>query len=145
MLCSHLWKVLWIFENIKVEIRIIQGELEKEQRYVWLCILQCQIKRSTYSLFDFLHCNNCILAQYYCDTLYMLQCLNFGINFWKYQLKWLVGLKLKQLEQQKTQPPFIILTKKIKTNTLQGHKRYIKLFELEINNLHVQILASKMI
>ena len=28
---------------------------------------------------------------------------------------------------------------------MQGHKRYIKIFELEINNLRVQILAAKMI
>ena len=49
-----------------------------------------------------------------------------------------------QLEQQKTQLPFIILAKKFETNTLQGHKRYIKLFEMEINNLHFQILAAKM-
>ena len=59
-------------------------------------------------------------------------------------LRWLVGLKLMQLEQQKTQLPLIILAKKIKTNTLQGHKRYIKIFQLEINNLRIQILASKM-
>ena len=39
---------------------------------------------------------------------------------------------------------FHYFSKKIKTNTLQGHKRYIKLFELEINNLRVQILAAKM-
>ena len=53
-------------------------------------------------------------------------------------LRWLVGLKLIQLEQQKTQLPFII------SNTLQDHKRYVKLFELEINNLRDQILAAKM-
>ena len=57
-------------------------------------------------------------------------------------LSCLVGLKLIQLEQQKTQLPFIILAKKFKTNTLQSHKRYIKLFELEITNLRVQVLAS---
>ena len=39
---------------------------------------------------------------------------------------------------------FHYFSKKFKTNTLQGHKRYIKLFELEINNLRVQILAAKM-
>ena len=59
-------------------------------------------------------------------------------------LRWLVGLKLIQLEQQKTQLPFIILAKKFKTNTMQGHKRYIKIFELETNNLRAQILAAKM-
>ena len=58
----------------------------------------------------------------------------------KRSLRWLVGLKLTQVEQQKTH----YFSKKFKTNTLQGHKRYIKLFELEINNLHVQILAAKM-
>ena len=49
-----------------------------------------------------------------------------------------------QLKQQTTQLPFIILAKKIKANTLQGHKRYIKLFELGMNNLRVQILVAKM-
>ena len=39
---------------------------------------------------------------------------------------------------------FHYFSKKFKTNTLQGQKRYIKLFELEINNLSVQILAAKM-
>ena len=39
---------------------------------------------------------------------------------------------------------FHYFSKKIKTNTLQGHKKYIKLFELEINNLRIQILAAKM-
>ena len=35
-------------------------------------------------------------------------------------------------------------SKKIKTNTLQGHKRYMKIFEFGINNLRIQILAAKM-
>ena len=39
---------------------------------------------------------------------------------------------------------FHYFSKKFKTCTLQGYKRYIKLFELEINNLRVQILAAKM-
>ena len=34
-------------------------------------------------------------------------------------------------------------SQKFKTNTLQGHKRYMKIFELEINNLRIQILAAK--
>ena len=34
--------------------------------------------------------------------------------------------------------------KKFKTNTLRDHKRHIKHFELEINNLRVQILAARM-
>ena len=55
-------------------------------------------------------------------------------------LRWFLGLKLIQLEQQKTQLPFIILAKK--TYTLQGHKRYIKLFELEMNNLCISTLAA---
>ena len=59
-------------------------------------------------------------------------------------LRWLVELKLIQLEQQKTQLSFIILVKTFKNNTLQGRKRYIKLFELEINHLRVHILAAKM-
>ena len=49
-----------------------------------------------------------------------------------------------QLEQQKTQLPFLILAKIIKTNTLQGHERYINFYGLEINNLRVQISAAKM-
>ena len=36
------------------------------------------------------------------------------INEEDLQLRWLVGLKLMQLEQQKTQLPFIILVKKLK-------------------------------
>ena len=39
---------------------------------------------------------------------------------------------------------FHYFSKKFKTNTLQGRKKYIKIFELEINNLCVQILAAKM-
>ena len=38
---------------------------------------------------------------------------------------------------------FHYFSKKFKTHTLQGRARYIKFFELEINNLHVQILAAK--
>ena len=34
--------------------------------------------------------------------------------------------------------------KKFEINTLQGHKRYMKIFEFEINNLRIQILAAKM-
>ena len=34
-------------------------------------------------------------------------------------------------------------SKKFKTNTLQGHKRYMKIFELEINNLRIPVLAAK--
>ena len=33
--------------------------------------------------------------------------------------------------------------KKIKINTLQSHKTYMKTFELQINNLRIQILATK--
>ena len=67
-----------------------------------------------------------------------------NMNFQKsLELKWLVGLKLIQLEQQKT-TSFHYFNKKFKTNTLQGHKRYMKIFELEMNNLRVQILAAKM-
>ena len=49
-----------------------------------------------------------------------------------------------QLEQQKTQLPLIILAKNLKDNTLQGHKRYLRIFELEINNLRIQILPANM-
>ena len=55
------------------------------------------------------------------------------------RLRWLVGLKLIQLEQQKTQLPFIILAKKLKPILC----KVIQIFELEINNLRVQILAAK--
>ena len=34
-------------------------------------------------------------------------------------------------------------SKKFKTNTLQGRKRYMKISELEINNLRIQVLAAK--
>ena len=47
-----------------------------------------------------------------------------------------------QLEQQKTQLTLITLLKNL--NTLQGYKRYMKIFEFEINNLCIQILAAKM-
>ena len=33
-------------------------------------------------------------------------------------------------------------SKKFKTNPLQGHKRYMEIFELDINNLRIQILAT---
>ena len=59
-------------------------------------------------------------------------------------LRWLVGLKPIQLEQQKTQFLLIILAKKNRVNTLQSHKKYLKIFELEINNLRIQILLAKM-
>ena len=52
---------------------------------------------------------------------------------------WLLRLKLIQLEQQKTQLPFIILAKKLKPILC----KVIQIFELEINNLRVQILAAK--
>ena len=55
--------------------------------------------------------------------------------FIEINLRWLVGLKLIQLEQQKTQLPFVILAENLKT---------IKIFELEINNLRIQILVAKM-
>ena len=38
-------------------------------------------------------------------------------------LKWLVGIKLIQLEQQKTQLPVTILAKKVKPNTQEPHKK----------------------
>ena len=60
-------------------------------------------------------------------------------------LRWLEGLKLIQLiKQKKNTTSFYYFSKKFKGNTLQGHKRYIKIFELERNNLCVQILAAKM-
>ena len=73
------------------------------------------------------------------------------VHFWSahighepvFQLRWLVGLNLIQLEKQETQL-LIILAKKIKISTLQGHKRYMKVFALERNNLRIQILAAKM-
>ena len=34
-------------------------------------------------------------------------------------------------------------TKKFEINTLQGQKRYIKIFESEINNIRIQILQQK--
>ena len=59
------------------------------------------------------------------------------------KLRWPVGLKLIQLEQQKT-TFFHYFSKKIKTNTLQGHKRNIKNFELQKNNLCLQKLTAKL-
>ena len=64
----------------------------------------------------------------------------FSVNFAKF-LKvpfsrtppgdWLVGLKLIQLGQKTPQTSFHYFSKKIKTSSLQGHKRYIKLLEME--------------
>ena len=58
-------------------------------------------------------------------------------------LRWHIKLKLIQIQQQETQLPFIILIKRFETNTPQAHKKYMKIFESEINNLRIQILASK--
>ena len=58
-------------------------------------------------------------------------------------LRWLVELKLIQLEQQKTTSSQRF-SKNFKTNILQSYKRYMKIFELEINNLRIKILAAKM-
>ena len=44
----------------------------------------------------------------------------------------------------KNKNSFYYFGEKFKMNTLQGQKMYIKIFELEINNLRVQILAPKM-
>ena len=59
-------------------------------------------------------------------------------------LRWLLGLKLIQLEQQKNATSSHYFSRKFKTNTLESHKKYMKIFELEINDLHIQILAAKM-
>ena len=53
----------------------------------------------------------------------------------------LVGLKLIQLEQQKTQLPLIILAKNLKPIFCRVINLLI--FELEINNLRIQILAAQ--
>ena len=45
--------------------------------------------------------------------------------------------------KQKKQNSFHYFSEKFKTNTLQRHKRYMKIFELEINNLRIQIFAAK--
>ena len=57
-----------------------------------------------------------------------------------------VGCRVKTntTSTTKNTTSFHCFSKNFKTNTLQGHKKYIKLFELEINNLRVQILAAKM-
>ena len=56
----------------------------------------------------------------------MLKC---NMNFQKsLELRWLVGLKLIQLEQQKTQLPFIILTKNLKLilfRVIKGTGKYL--------------------
>ena len=39
---------------------------------------------------------------------------------------------------------FHYFSKKNKANTLQDPKRYVQIFELETNKLHVQLLAAKM-
>ena len=59
-------------------------------------------------------------------------------------LRWLVGLTLLQLEQKKTQLPFIILIENLKPNTLQAHKKYMEIFEFKVHNLRIQTLAAKM-
>ena len=67
-------------------------------------------------------------------------------NFWLFSitsevsfrfLRWVAGLKLIQLEQQKTQLPLITLAKNLRLILS-------KIFKLERNNLCIQILAAKM-
>ena len=59
-------------------------------------------------------------------------------------LRWPLGLKLIQWEQKNPATSSHYFSKRIKTTTLQGHKRCMKIFELEINNLGIEILAEKM-
>ena len=54
------------------------------------------------------------------------------------------SVKTNTTSTTKNTTSFHYFSNKLKTNTLQGHKMYIKLFELEVNNLRVQILATKM-
>ena len=72
------------------------------------------------------------------DVFIFLKDLTFNITI-EFALSWLLGLKLIQLEQQKYIASSHYFSKKFKTNTLQGHKNYIKIFELEINNLRIHI------
>ena len=62
------------------------------------------------------------------------------------KLRWLVGLKLIQQKTNTTRTTTSsnYFSEKFKTNTLQGHKRSMKIFEFEINNLRIQILVAKM-
>ena len=55
-----------------------------------------------------------------------------------------MALPLRTHSNSKNTTSSHYFSKKIKTNTLQGHKRYMRIFELEINNLRIQILAVKM-
>ena len=67
-------------------------------------------------------------------------------RFWMcWCLRWLVGLKLIYTTwTTKNTVSSHYFSKKIKANTLQGHRRYIKIFKLEINNLFIQILGAKL-
>ena len=53
-------------------------------------------------------------------------------------LRWLVELKLIQLEE-KNATPFYYFSNEIKTKTLPGRKKYMKFIQLEINNLRIQL------
>ena len=59
-------------------------------------------------------------------------------------LKVACRIKINTTWTTKSTTSFYYFSKKFKSNDLQGHKRYIKIFESEINNLRVQILAAKM-
>ena len=64
----------------------------------------------------------------------------YQMNYWYNHFKVTSRVKTNTTVTTKN-TSFHYFSKKIKTNTLQGLKRYIKLFELEINNLCVQILT----
>ena len=62
----------------------------------------------------------------------------------KFIMKVACRVKPNTTSTTKNTTSFHYFSKKFKTNTLQGHERYIKIFELKINNLRVQIFAVKM-
>ena len=75
------------------------------------------------------------------STIY--QSAAFFTSTWKYHK--LVGPRVKAnttwTTKNTTSPHYF--SKKFKTNTLQGHKRWMKIFGLEINNLLVQNFGGK--
>ena len=60
-----------------------------------------------------------------------------GQQISSHNIKVACRVKINTSSTTKNTTSFHYFSKKFKTNTLQGHKRYIKLFELEINNLRV--------
>ena len=98
---------------------------------IWLQIMGSNFQKAIFLLFFLLHHTLRL------STIYFL----FGSL---YTLKVACRVKTNTAWTTKNTTSSNYFSKKFKTNTLKGHKRYIKISELEINNLRIQILAAKM-